>query len=509
MRILLDTNIIIHREASKVINPDIGLLFQWFDKTRATKIIHPLTVEELAKHDDKAIAETMKIKIKNYFQLKTISEETAPIIEIRKSDKTENDYIDTSLINELYNKRVDIIVTEDRGIHLKAKLLNIDEKVFTIDTYLEKVTAENPELVDYKVLSVKKEHFGNVDLNDHFFDSFKEDYSEFEEWFNRKADEESYICHADDKTGAFLYLKVENENENYSDITPIFSKKKRLKIGTFKVISTGYKLGERFLKIIFDNALICNVEEIYVTIFAKREDQIRLIRLLEDWGFKYYGVKKTVNGEELVLVRDFIRQFNIDNPKLTFPFISKSTNVFMIPIYPDYHTELLPDSILTTESPYDFVENEPHRNAISKVYISRSIRRDIKKGDIIIFYRTAARGRAAYYTSVITTIAICEGKAVDITDENDFILKCRRRSVFDDNGLIEFWNYNPKYRPFIINFLYTHSFPTGKRINRQKLLELGILTGEENEIRGLKKITREHFEIILKETETNESYFID
>lgn len=509
MRILLDTNIIIHREANKIINPDIGLLFQWFDKTGATKIIHPLTIKELANHKDKAIAETMKVKIGNYIPLKTESEESEPIVEIRKNDKTKNDYVDTSIIKELYNDRVDIIVTEDRGIHLKAKLLNIDEKVFTIDTYLEKVTTENPELVDYKVLSVKKELFGNIELNNHFFDSFKEDYSEFEEWFNRKADEESYICLIDENIGAFLYLKIEDGNEDYDDITPTFTRKKRLKIGTFKVISTGYKLGERFLKIIFDNALQYEVDEIYVTIFNKREEQKRLILLLEDWGFKFYGVKKSINGDELVYVRNFIRQFNIDNPKLTFPFISKSTNVFMIPIYPDYHTELLPDSILTTESQYDFVENEPHRNAISKVYISRSIRRDIEKGDIIIFYRTATSGRAAYYTSVITTIAICEGKAVDIVDENDFILKCRRRSVFDDDGLKKFWNYNPRYRPFIINFLCTHSFPTGKRINRQKLLELGILTGEENEIRGLKRITKDHFEIILKETETNESYFVD
>jgi len=241
------------------------------------------------------------------------------------------------------------------------------------------------------------------------------------------------------------------------------------------------------MKIIFDNALQYKVDEIYVTIFDKREEQNRLILLLEDWGFKLYGAKNTINGKELVFVRDFSPHFNINNPKLTFPYISKNTSIFMIPIYSNYHTELLPDSILTTESPYDFVENEPHRNTISKVYISRLIRKEIKRGDVIIFYRTAASNRSAYYTSVITTLAISEGKIENIKDEDDFILKCRRRSVFDDNGLKEFWNYNPKYRPFIINFLYTHSFPTGKRINRQKLLELGILTGDENEIRGLKK----------------------
>ena len=39
---------------------------------------------------------------------------------------------------------------------------------------------------------------------------------------------------------------------------------RRLKVGTFKVESTGFRLGERFVKIIFDNALQRNVDEIYV-----------------------------------------------------------------------------------------------------------------------------------------------------------------------------------------------------------------------------------------------------
>src|SRR5690606_41146356 len=70
---------------------------------------------------------------------------------------------------------------------------------------------------------------------------------------------------------------------------PIFFKpKKRLKVGTFKVISNGVRLGERFMKIIFDNALARKVDEIYVTIFEKRDEQQRLIALLEEWGFQKY-----------------------------------------------------------------------------------------------------------------------------------------------------------------------------------------------------------------------------
>lgn len=294
MRILLDTNIIIHREASKVRNADIGKLFNWFDKTKATKIVHPLTIQEISTHKDAAVVETMKVKIDNYQLLKTESQDDDVIKEIRKSDKTINDSIDTSLIKELYNGRVDIIVTEDRGIHRKAALLAIGEKVYTIDAYIEKVTAENPELTDYKVLSVKKVYFGNINLGDNFFESFKQDYSEFEKWFKKKSDEVSYICYADDEIGAFLYVKVEQKDEPYPSIEPPFPSKKRLKIGTFKVTSTGYKLGEKFLKIIFDNALVNKVDEIYVTIFEKRDDQVRLLRLLEDWGFKIWGTLTSI-----------------------------------------------------------------------------------------------------------------------------------------------------------------------------------------------------------------------
>lgn len=510
MRALLDTNIVIHREASRILNKDIGILFKWLDKGKYIKCVHPITIEEIQKNSNKQTVETLSVKLQSYEVLKTTSPLCSEVKSVsKKIDVNKNDENDTILLNEVFCERIDFLITEDRKIHKKAELLDIPDRVFTIDEFLEKVVSENPDLVDYKVLSVTKKYFGEININDSFFDSFKEDYQGFEKWFIKKSDETAYITINKGNILSFLYLKVENTEENYSDISPVFEPKKRLKIGTFKVISNGVRLGERFLKIIFDNALQFKVDEIYVTIFNKREEQKRLILLLEDWGFKLYGTKNTINGEELVYVRDFTPRFDVNNPKMTFPYISKNTNVFMIPIYPDYHTELLPDSILTTESPYDFVENEPHRNAISKVYISRSIRRDIEKGDIIIFYRTAAGGRSAYYTSVITTIAICEGKIEDIRDENDFILKCRKRSIFDDNGLREFWNFNPRYRPFIINFLYTHSFPTGKRINRQKLLDLGILTGEENEIRGLKKITKEQFELILKETETNESIIVD
>jgi hypothetical protein len=506
MRILLDTNIVIHREANRVINNDIGLLFQWFDKVNAKKIIHPLTIEEISNHKDPNIVATMKVKIGNYLTLKTESEDTEPILGIRKSDITRNDEIDTSLVKELYNDRVDIIVTEDRGIHRKAASLDIGERVFTIDSYINKVTSENPELKVYKTLAVKSDFFGNIDIDDAFFDSFKEDYSEFKKWFIRKSDEPSYVCFVDGSIGAFLYLKVENKDEAYHDITPQFPQKKRLKIGTLKVTSTGYRLGERFLKIIFDNAINNKVDEIYVTVFPKTDEQKRLIKLLEDWGFTLWGEKTTANGVERVLVREFGPKFDASSPKLNYPFISRNNQNLLVPIYPEYHTELLPDSILNNESPEDYIENAPHRNAIQKAYVSRSFNRNINSGDLVLFYRTGG-----YHRSVITTIGVVESVITDIRDESHFIELCRKRSIFDDNELRRHWNY--KYRngkwvpPFIVNFLYIYTFPT--RLNMAKLIELGIFEGIQSAPRGFEPISLVNFNKIIKESNTNEGYFID
>lgn len=91
---------------------------------------------------------------------------------------------------------------------------------------------------------------------------------------------------------AFLFLKIEDASENYEDIIPEFAPAKRLKVGTFKVSRGGQRLGERFLKIIFDNALYNNVEEIYVTVFDHRDEQKHLISVLVEWGFIEYGIKK-------------------------------------------------------------------------------------------------------------------------------------------------------------------------------------------------------------------------
>jgi len=291
MRILLDTNIIIHREANTIQNAGIGTLFNWLDKLHYTKCVHPTTIAEIQKHTDPRVVRTMAIKLANYNELKTEAPISSAIQAVSvRYDRNENDVNDTKILNEVHAGRVDFLITEDRKIHKKAAELEIADRIFTIESFLEKVNAENPALTDYKVLRVKKVLFGQLDLADPFFDSFREDYQGFDNWFRKKSDEFAYACKSE--TGlilAFLFLKREGPDENYSDISPAFPRKRRMKIGTFKVVLNGFKLGERFMKIVFDNALKAKVEEIYVTIFPNTVEQKRLIGLLEDWGFSQYG----------------------------------------------------------------------------------------------------------------------------------------------------------------------------------------------------------------------------
>jgi len=178
-----------------------------------------------------------------------------------------------------------------------------------------------------------------------------------------------------------------------------------------------------------------------------------------------------------------------------------ATEITKVRITGGNDTELSPDSILNTESPEEFIEDFPHRNCINKVYVSRAIEPHPCAGDILVFYRTGG-----YYKSVITTI----GEAIEVKynflNENDFILYCRKKSVYPEQALREMWRYSTR-KPFVVNFLYVYSFP--HRINMKELIDLKVLQGINDPPRGFKLITKEQFKTILEETKSDESFIID
>ena len=207
--------------------------------------------------------------------------------------------------------------------------------------------------------------------------------------------------------------------------------------------------------------------------------------MLEEYGFKFHGEKTSSSGIEKVYVRNFEKNANKEKPKETFPWLSKEADVYIIPIRPEYHTKLLPDSILRTESPIDFIDNEPYRNAISKVYVSHSQIRNLKSGDIIVFYRSGG-----IYKGVATTIGIVEKTIINIKNVDELVQACGKRTVLSQEELKEYWEKYPGIKPFVINFLYAFSFV--KRITLKQMLDSKILPSMDY-VKTITKIERASF----------------
>src|SRR5690606_8331911 len=111
--------------------------------------IHQVTIDEITKNPNRDTVNTFSIKLESYERLLTVAPMSAETLAVStKFDFNKNDRNDTILLNELFNNRVDILISEDKKIHIKAKELNLSDKVFKINSFLEKIVSENPELIN-------------------------------------------------------------------------------------------------------------------------------------------------------------------------------------------------------------------------------------------------------------------------------------------------------------------------------------------------------------------------
>jgi len=350
------------------------------------------------------------------------------------------------------------------------------------------------------VETLRLTRFEDVDLADSFFDSLKQQYAEFPVWFAKKANEPVYIVDRDGgpHIRGFLYLKV--ENGSLDDVSPPLPPARRLKVGTLKIVAHGTKLGERVIKKIFDYALREKVEEIYVTVF---DTHASLIGLFKKYGFQGRGEKVTPNGVEMVLVRSMTTKTG-DICK-DFPFIHVAGRKFwLLAIYPDYHSNLLPDSLLKTET-QDILEDVSHTNTIHKVYIAKLALTRMRKGDIVVIYRTTDIPGRARFRSVATSVCVIEEmrSKKDFAGVADFLKFAQPHSVFTEEELRD-WHGSGD-RLYAAKMTYNLALP--KRPNRDVLLDkVGI---SEQPRWDLRELTRTQFNTIMELGQADESIVVD
>lgn len=329
--------------------------------------------------------------------------------------------------------------------------------------------------------------FAEIDLQDPFFQSLRSDYPGFDEWFRSKSSQDAFVQYENNKIIGFLYLKVEEQIVN--DVTPNICADKILKVGTFKIEAHGTKMGEQFIKVIMDYAANENVDVCYVTIYEKHSP---LIKLVEQFGFELYGAK----GEGIYKENVYLKQMKkiIGDINKDFPLVDTSAaKKYLLSIYPQYHSIMFPDSILTTENK-NIIRDVSYTNSIHKIYVcSMDQVENLKYGDIVVLYRTAEDGRSAEYSAVATSICVVE----DVRKQNEF-------SSFD-----EFYEYACKYSVFDKSDLHywynrggckaikmTYNTALKKRIVRHDLIEeIGL---ERDQYWGFFELTDEQFEKIAQ-----------
>ncbi|MBR1245983.1 GNAT family N-acetyltransferase [Bradyrhizobium sp. AUGA SZCCT0169] len=340
--------------------------------------------------------------------------------------------------------------------------------------------------------------FRTLSLSDPFFDSLKAGYKGFEAWFKSKAHEELYVVDDKHRLSGMIYLK--QEDGSVSDVEPALPPRRWLKVGTLKIEGRGTKLGERVLKKILDTAIEEDRNGVYITVFELHSD---LIRLFERYGFKRYAVKRTADGTELVLARE-LTALSGDIVQ-DYPFFrTRGRKVWLLAVYPEYHSQLLPDSILNNE-PREIVRDVSHTNTIHKMYIGRLSLTRMTRGDIVVIYRTTDGIGPAFYRSVATSICIVEETKTkkDFADEEAFLKYASPHSVFSRDELRE--KYSTENRLYVAKMTYNSAF--NKRITRGRLLEEAGIS--EHPRWDLRELSSAQLERILEMGSVNARLVVD
>lgn len=497
MNILISTEILLSCISSDKRDEGLSLLFSWIKKAGGTCytdyntliLLHQLKPEGL-------FSELKEIKIfqtprKLHPRLLSLKHS----VEGMQHVNIPNIASLLRQINWLIYDDADYIVSENELLHSLASTMQVDERVYNVEDFIEKLCSENRDKDIDKGIAIHKVKFGTLKFNDPFFDSFKSDYDPYyTEWFHKKADDDVYVAHDEyGKIRGLLKLKIEEPTDIDTSIEPRMRAARRLKICSLKAHITRQKLGQRFMRIIFETALTHKVEEIYITIIERGLMKKTLADMVQQWGFIYHGTKYK---NESVYVRSFAKKVSTDLLH-SFPYHTPDNNIFVLPLMRNDATHIMPPISLLDDN----TDVEPYKQAIKKSIILHDKIGDIKKGSILLFYQMSADIGYRY----LLGIGVVDGVYSDFYTEYLFRLRAKKRNLMDDSKLHEHW-IDANGKPIVIDFLYSYYF--GGSISNCALEKEGI------QYKNLKHLTpiaidKNQFYNIIKDTEYAKTLIVD
>ena len=312
--------------------------------------------------------------------------------------------------------------------------------------------------------------FSEININDPFFESLKNDYPEdennigFEKWFDKKGREGATALVFNDDTGigAFVCLKDENEPLILKDwVLPAIPRKK---ISTLLLAERyrGQRLGEGAIGLALWNWQKSRQQEIYITIFEKQD---LLIEILRKFGFEMVGYNK--NGECVYLKSRTRLDYN--DPYKSFPFINPEFQKAGYLVVNDvYHDTLFPYSELSRTLQEQVALSVA--NGLSKVYIGSPTNiPPYRIGEPILVYRRYTGAGSKGYKSCITSYCVVTNVVVAKENNNykmsveDLLQRISNKSVFDEKEIRT--KYSNERTLVVIEMLYYGFFGAGNNVN--------------------------------------------
>ena len=323
-----------------------------------------------------------------------------------------------------------------------------------------------------KIEFIKKEKgFKYKFLSDSFFDSLRNDYKQFNEWYTKSVDDEnksSYYWVDDGKVIAFLGLKIEYESIKLNDKE--LPRKRRIKMTTIKSLEQVQSFSQIAIYIATQKAWDLKMGEVYFTINLNSSgnlDKEKLVDIFRDYGFSEIGANES---KEIVFLKD-LKSNRSSDWKKTYPkFPHKENRKWTyLCIKKTYHDNYLQDTKLSrTIQNRDF-----SRMAIKKVYIhNQKGIMELSKNDGLLIYRISSMNKThkscvTSYGTIIENIEI----AIFKNDFNRFCKKVRNYHAFEDEKELREWFEKNKYITF---FALNKSLGENSNINHKTLKKNGF-----------------------------------
>ncbi|GHT53727.1 hypothetical protein AGMMS49982_17270 [Bacteroidia bacterium] len=501
IKILIDTNILIKLEDNIVIDKSFASFYQFAVSNNCKILYHPEAIpDDINRDTNQERKDIIKSKLQKYEPLTNFAQISDDFNKELGASRI-NDTIDNAQLFQLYKGYVNYFVTEDKGIHTKAKRINLENRVLNISGILSLLeeqfvinVPQHPILQEHSIRKIEDK------FDSAFFDSLKADYGEeyFKRWLQKcvQEDRKCYSLIVENELQALLIYNVENVEDH--KLPNIYEKS--LKICTMKVANTafGIKLGELFLSKMFEYCINQSVNYLYLTIYEK---QVQLKELLLQFGFEKntFTNKQGLSEMQMIKCLDKSKICISKNQASIHPFYFDNASItkYVIPIQTKYYETLFKDGKFRERTLFDGLADsfrEIQGNTIVKAYISNSKIQKLKEGDLLLFY-------ASKDNKSIEPIGILESCTIVNNFEELWRIVCKK-TVFSQEELNRM--LTEKGTLHVITFRLV-----GYLKHPIKFSKIQTLHSFKNKIQTITKISESDYNILKDGKYFDKRYIVD